>query len=122
MTDCYTQVPESVKGKDVSVTLRDGRALEIEARIGNQDVRRVEGLLRRPVKGFGNGSTWELTLEEGGRYMGSYCQTAIQSDTILQQQHHFGRLAPCTEGTGSPILGALYSSRSPFIRVPAGQL
>ena len=70
MTDCHTQVPESVKGKDVSVTLRDGRALEIQARIGNQDVRRVEGLLRCPVKGFGNGSTWELTLEEGCKVHG----------------------------------------------------
>ena len=53
-----------MKGKDVSVTLKDRRTLEIQARIGNQDVRRVEGLLRRPVKGFGNGSTWELTLED----------------------------------------------------------
>ena len=58
------QVPKSVKGKDVSVTLKERRALEIQARIGNQDVRRVEGLLRRPVKSFGNGSTWELTSED----------------------------------------------------------
>ena len=49
----------------MSVVLRDRRALEIQARIGNQGVRRVEGLLRRPVKSFGNGSTWELTLEDG---------------------------------------------------------
>ena len=53
-----------MKGKDVSVTLKDRRTLEIQARIGNQDMRRVEGLLRRPVKGFGNGSAWELTLED----------------------------------------------------------
>lgn len=47
------------------MALKDRRALEIQARIGNQDVHRVEGLLQRPVKSFGNGSTWELTLEDG---------------------------------------------------------
>lgn len=58
------QVPKTVKGKDVSVTLKEHRYLEIQAKIGIQDVRRVEGLLRRPVKNIGNGSTWELTSED----------------------------------------------------------
>ena len=58
------QLPKTVKGKDVSVTLKEHRYLEIQAKIGIQDVRRVEGLLRRPVKNIGNGSTWELTSED----------------------------------------------------------
>jgi len=60
----YVQVPKSVSGKDVAVTLKEHRYLEIQAKIGIQDVRRVEGLLRRPVKDIGNGSTCELTSED----------------------------------------------------------
>jgi len=64
LCSCCVQVPKLVSGKDVAVTLKDHRYLEIQARIGIQDVRRVEGLLRRPVKDIGNGSTWELTSED----------------------------------------------------------
>lgn len=57
------QVPILVKGKDVMVALKDRTFLEIQVSLGARDSRRVEGLLRKPVKSFGNGSTWELISE-----------------------------------------------------------
>ncbi|CAL8464128.1 g3663 [Coccomyxa elongata] len=56
-------VPISVKGMDVMVALKDRNSLEIQVSLGARDSRRVEGLLRKPVKSFGNGSTWELITE-----------------------------------------------------------
>jgi hypothetical protein len=57
------QVPIHVKGKDVSVSLGEQWQLHIEAKVGPAETRRVEGQLRKPVKGFGNGSVWELVTE-----------------------------------------------------------
>lgn len=45
------------------VALKDRKSLEIQVTLGARDSRRVEGLLRKPVKSFGNGSTWELITE-----------------------------------------------------------
>lgn len=69
LNECYEiyfpsiQVPISIKGKDVMVALKDRKFLEIQVSLGARDSRRVEGLLRKPVRSFGNGSTWELISE-----------------------------------------------------------
>ena len=57
------QVPVAVKGKDVTVSLKDQRCLDIQVSLGGRYSRRVDGHLRKAVKSFGNGSTWELITE-----------------------------------------------------------
>lgn len=57
------QVPVAVKGKDVTVSLREQRCLDIQVSLGGRYSRRVDGHLRKAVKSFGNGSTWELITE-----------------------------------------------------------
>ncbi len=62
----------AVKGRDIKVSLREQRYLDIQVSLGARDSRRVEGLLRKAVKSFGNGSTWELITE-------GTCKASMQS-------------------------------------------
>lgn len=59
-----------VRGKDVSVSLREQRHLQIQASLGAGEVRRVEGTLKKTVKSFGNGSVWELVTEGDCKVIG----------------------------------------------------
>lgn len=62
----------------MKVGLREQRYVEIQVSLGPTEDRRVEGLLRKPVKAFGNGSTWELITEGTCKVStGSLCRLCI---------------------------------------------
>jgi hypothetical protein len=65
------QVPRAVAGRDVRVSLSEGRSLEIvvgaTAGAADEGPLRIAGLLSNPAKGFGNGSVWELVSEGSGK-------------------------------------------------------
>ena len=53
-----------------SVSLKGKRELEVAVDCGGGDVKRVGGMLRKAVKGFGSGSVWELVPEGDGKVRG----------------------------------------------------
>ena len=66
----YTQVPRTVAGRDLHVSLREARLqISIPGGAGgaSASATQVEGTLRNPAKGFGNGSVWELVSEGDGK-------------------------------------------------------
>ncbi len=61
------QVPKGVGSGAVTVSLKGQRELEVAADCGGGAVKRVGGVLRKPAKGFGAGSVWELVPEGDGK-------------------------------------------------------
>ena len=68
------QVPRRVAGRDLRVSLKDGQlhisvSGELHITVSEQGLSAVwvEGTLRNPAKGFGDGSVWELVREGDGK-------------------------------------------------------